>query len=321
MGSAILVTGAGGFIGSHLCDHLLTREGVDRVVALDAERTGFSPHNLDEARADPRLVYIKADVRDGATLAQVLAEHAIDHVFHLAAETHVDRSIADPAPFVETNVLGTQRLLEACRAADVRRLVNVITDEVYGEVPQGESREGDPLRPRSPYAASKAAQYHLGMAYHATYGLPVISALPSNTYGPRQYPEKLIPRFVMRLARGQTVPLMASSHFTRDWLWVGDLCRGLWRALELGQPGRAYNLGGGEEITNLEMTRRILGLMGVGEERIETVPDRAGHDRRYRVCSERAREELGWEPGSTLNNGLPATVVWFQHHAEGWWPR
>ncbi len=320
MGHSILVTGAGGFIGSHLCDHLLTRGEVDRVVALDAERTGFSPHNLAAARADPRLRYVRADIRDGLLLSAALAEHAVDAVVHLAAETHVDRSIADASPFLEVNVLGTHRLLEACRDAGVQRLVNVITDEVYGEVPEGESREADALHPRSPYAASKAAQLHLGMAHHATYGVPVVTALPSNAYGPRQYPEKLIPRFVLRLAAGRRVPLMASSHFARDWLWVGDLCRGLWRALQRGQPGQAYNLGGGEEVSNLDMTRRILDLMGVGEDRIETVPDRPGHDCRYRVASERARGELGWEPRTRLAQGLPETVAWYRDRGRGWWP-
>ncbi len=319
--TAILVTGAGGFIGSHLVDHLLATTADVRIVALDAERTGWSPHNLDAARGDDRLTCVKVDVRDEVGVRSVLELYDVSHVVHLAAETHVDRSIDDPRCFVDNNVVGTQVLLEACRSRGVERLLNVITDEVYGPQADGVTvREGAPLAPSSPYAASKAAQLLLGQAYHRTWDLPVIAALPSNTYGPRQYPEKLIPRFVRRLARGLDVPLMASTHHRRCWLWVGDLCRGLSAALWRGTPGAAYNLGGAHEVTNREIAHRIVDLCGADPSRITIVPDRPGHDARYAMDSGRARRELDWRPRRALDDGLAETVDWMLRHGAAWWP-
>ena len=320
MASTALVTGAAGFIGSHLCDQLLAAGEHDGVVGLDAERVGSAVDNLRVARAHACFTYYRADIGDGPTVGQILQRHAVTHVYHLAAESHVDRSIDDSRPFFVTNVLGTQVLLECCRRHGVNRFLNQITDEVYGPVPQGESVEGDPFRPTSPYAASKAAQHHLGLSYFHSFGLPVIATFPSNTYGPRQYPEKIIPRFVLRLLEGRNVPLMASKGYSRDWLWVGDHCRGLMAAMEYGIPGQGYNLGGANELTNSDLTVRILDALHLDDSRIDIIPDRPSHDCRYRVNSTLAHEQLGWSPKMDFPSGLELTLKWYTSLRLGRWP-
>ncbi len=320
MASTALVTGAAGFIGSHLCDHLLATGRYEQVVGLDAERVGSAVGNLDHAHRQDGFSYHRADIGDGPTVAEILARHRVTHVYHLAAESHVDRSIEDSRPFFETNVMGTQALLERCRQHGVARFLNQITDEVYGPVPRGESLEGDPFRPSSPYAASKAAQHLVGQAYFHSFGLRVIATFPSNTYGPRQFPEKLIPRFILRLLEGRNVPLMASSGFSRDWLWVGDHCRGLIAAMEHGVAGQGYNLGGDNELTNGDLTARILQTLGLDESRIDRVPDRPSHDCRYRVNSSLAHQQLGWTPQRDFPAGLARTLDWYTEHRLRRWP-
>jgi dTDP-glucose 4,6-dehydratase len=315
----ILVTGGAGFIGSQLVRLLLAEDREVEVVNLDALTYAGSRENLEALADEPRHRLVHGNILDAELVASLVSE--CDAVLHLAAETHVDRSIDDPRPFVETNVSGTQVLLEALRrAGGGARLVQAGTDEVYGSLAldSGEKfTESSLLEPNNPYAASKAAADMLVMAYGATHGLDCVIVRSSNNYGPRQFPEKVIPLFVSLLAEGKNVPLYGDGRHVRDWLHVDDCCRALLAALQHGKPGEVYNAGAGNGRSNLNLTRSILEIMGAGEERIEFVSDRPGHDLRYAMDCSKIERELGWKPRRTdWRSELAATVQWYLDNPE-----
>lgn len=313
----LLVTGGLGFIGSAFV-RLMLRERIDvSVTVLDAMTYAGNPLNLAEIEADPRYRFIRGDIADRAAVDAAIGD-GVDAIVNFAAESHVDRSILDPEAFLRTGVLGVHTLLEAVRERGIARFVQVSTDEVYGEVETGSSCEGDPLRPRSPYAAAKAAGDHLVMAYRTTFGSPVLITRGSNTYGPHQYPEKLVSLFVTNLIDGEPVPLYGDGLQVRDWLHVDDHARGILHVLDHGADGEIYNLGGGNQRTNVEMTRLLLELTGRSwEQSVRHVTDRPGHDRRYCLDASKARS-LGWAPQIRFEDGLAATVAWYRAR-EDWW--
>jgi dTDP-glucose 4,6-dehydratase len=315
----LVITGAAGFIGSSLAEMALEQLealGYDELVLLDALTYSGRLENLEAVLTDPRARFVHGSITDpSVTDAALRGAHG---VLHLAAESHVDRSIASAAPFFATNVLGTQQLLESARRGGVERFVHVSTDEVYGSIETGSWREDHVLAPNSPYAASKAGSDLAALAYHATYALPVMVTRCTNNYGPRQFPEKVIPLFVTNLIDGRAVPLYGDGLNVRDWLHVSDHCRALLAVLRSGTPGEIYNVGGGTELTNRELTERLLALCGAGAEMIEPVEDRLGHDRRYSLDDAKIRERLGYAPRVDFEAGLADTVAWYRSH-EAWW--
>ncbi|MGA7834758.1 MAG: dTDP-glucose 4,6-dehydratase [Acidimicrobiales bacterium] len=315
----VVITGAAGFIGSRLSEMLLDsaeRLGYDEVVLLDALTYSGRLENLEVALRDPRARFVKGSITDELVTDEVLdGAHA---VLHLAAESHVDRSIAGARIFYETNVLGTQQLLESAKRRGVERFVHVSTDEVYGSIESGAWREDHLLEPNSPYSSSKAGSDLAALAYHRTFGLNVMVTRCSNNYGPRQFPEKLIPLFVTNLFDGLKVPLYGDGLNIRDWLFVDDHCRGILLVLAGGRAGEVYNIGGGTELTNVAITRSLLELCGADESMIEPVEDRLGHDRRYCVDWTKIRDELGYRPEVDFEEGLARTVKWYREN-ESWW--
>jgi len=290
--------------------------GYDEFVLVDALTYSGRLENLEAVLPDPRVRFIHASINDAA--AMDAAMEGVNAVVHLAAESHVDRSIAGAAPFFVTNVLGTQQLLESARRSGVQRFVHVSTDEVYGSIDEGSWREDHILEPNSPYSASKAGSDLAALAYHSTFGMHVSVTRCSNNYGPRQFPEKVIPLFVSNLVDGLTVPLYGDGLNVRDWLHVDDHCQGIALVLAGGRAGEIYNIGGGTELTNVDLTHRILELCGVGEDRIVRVADRLGHDRRYSVDCTKISTELGYAPKVPFAEGLASTVAWYQAN-EAWW--
>jgi dTDP-glucose 4,6-dehydratase len=317
----LLVTGGAGFIGSNFVRLALAEGWTSRIVVLDLLTYAGNPDNLADLAADPRFRFVRGDIADREAVRRALAgPEPLDAIVNFAAESHVDRSIEDAGAFVRTNVAGTQVLLDAARQAGVGRFLQVSTDEVYGSLAPGDPAftERTPLAPNSPYAASKAAADLLCRAAAKTYGLPVVVTRCSNNYGPYQFPEKLIPLFVTNALEDRPLPVYGDGLQVRDWIHVEDHCRGLWAALTRGRAGEVYNLGGDGVRTNLDITRRILGLLGRPESLIRHVGDRRSHDRRYAVDWSKARAELGWAPRRTLDTGLPPTVEWYVRH-EAWW--
>jgi dTDP-glucose 4,6-dehydratase len=315
-GKTILVTGGAGFIGSHFIRMVLRRHPSARVVNLDKLTYAGNLDNLHDVQDDPRYEFILGDIRDKALIRRVFAR--VQGVVHFAAETHVDRSIYDAGEFVLSNVHGTYTLLDALRAFPaVEFFIHVSTDEVYGSRTGRAARESDPLQPSSPYAATKAAGDHLARAYHVTYGLPTIVLRPSNTFGPCQFPEKLIPLFLTNALEGKTIPVFGDGLNVRDWLYVEDHCRAVEAAVLKGRNGSVYNVGGGVELTNIEVVRRILAALDASRELIQFVPDRPGHDRRYAMDSGLIRA-LGWEPETPFAEGLKRTVRWYASN-RSWW--
>lgn len=316
-----VITGAAGFIGSRFAELFLgqaERLGYDDVVLFDALTYSGRRENMDLALRDSRASFAHASILDeAATDAALRGAHA---VVHFAAESHVDRSIAGAQAFFSTNVLGTQQLLESARRGGVERFVHVSTDEVYGSIDQGSWREDHVLEPNSPYSASKAGSDLAALAYHRTYGLDTVVTRCSNNYGPRQFPEKLIPLFVTNLLDGLRVPLYGDGLNVRDWLHVDDHCAGVLAALESGRAGEVYNIGGGTELTNRDLVERLLALCGADWSRVEPVADRLGHDRRYSVDWSKARDELGYAPRVDFTEGLAAAVRWYQENEEWWRP-
>ena len=312
-----LVTGGLGFIGSNFI-RLALRERPDlRIVNLDAMTYAGNPENLADVSADRRYRFVKGDISDPRAVHEALGDGA-DAIVNFAAETHVDRSILDPEAFLRTDILGTHVLLEAVREMKIPKFVQVSTDEVYGDVSVGESREDDPLRPRSPYSASKAGGDLQVLAYWTTYQTPVLITRGSNTYGPNQYPEKLIPLFVTNLIDDQAVPVYGDGLQIRDWLHVEDHARGIMHVLEHGELGNIYNIGGGNPRTNLEITEALLAALSRAEHtHVRHVTDRAGHDRRYAVDTAKARA-IGWTPRVHFETGLQATIDWYKRN-ESWW--
>ncbi|WP_380175247.1 dTDP-glucose 4,6-dehydratase [Kineococcus sp. DHX-1] len=321
----VLVTGGAGFIGSHYVRSALSRAQdsrdvaeVTELVVLDKFTYAGNPANLDPVAADPRLRVVRGDVADASVVDPLVA--AADVVVHFAAETHVDRSIAGGSDFVRTNVAGTQVLLEAAARHGVAKFVHVSTDEVYGSIPQGSWTEDSPLEPNSPYSASKASADLLVRAYGRTHGVPVCTTRCSNNYGPYQYPEKVVPLFVTNLLQGGSVPLYGDGANVRDWLHVDDHCRGIDLVVRSGRPGEVYNIGGGTELTNAELTARVLDALGADWSRVRHVPDRKGHDLRYSVDCRKIRDELGYVPVHDFATGLADTVRWYRERADWWRP-
>lgn len=327
----ILVTGGAGFIGSAVVRQAV-RDG-HQVVNLDALTYAANPENVAPVANSPAYAFVRADLRDRAALDRVFADHAPEAVMHLAAESHVDRSIDGPGDFIQTNITGTFNLLEAARAwwtragrPDTFRFHHISTDEVYGTLgATGQFTEDTPYAPNSPYSASKAASDHLVRAWHETYGLPVLVTNCSNNYGPYHFPEKLIPVVILRALHGQPIPVYGQGLNVRDWLYVEDHADALLTVLMRGQVGRSYNIGGENERRNIDLVRTICALMderrprGAPHDRlIAFVADRPGHDLRYAIDPTRIRTELGWRPSVTVEEGLARTVDWYLAN-EAWW--
>lgn len=315
----LLITGGAGFIGSHYVDLRLKRHPRDLVVVLDKLTYAGNPANLAGARRNPRFKFIKGDICEARTVERIIRKYRLEVIVNFAAETHVDRSILSPEDFARTDVLGTQTLLEAVRKHKIKRFLQISTDEVYGSIERGVFRETDSLKPSSPYSASKAGGDLQVLAYRHTYGLPVLIARSSNNFGPRQYPEKLIPLFVTNALTDQPLPLYGDGLNTRDWLYVEDNCLGLDCILDKGVFGEIYNLGAGNTRNNLEITHTILKLLKKPMGLIKRVPDRLGHDRRY-ALNTRKIKGLGWQPAWPFAQALKHTVEWYQDHPKWWQP-
>ena len=331
----LLITGGAGFIGSNLVHHVIDRPEVAKLVNLDCLTYAGHLANLEKVSHHPKYTFEKVDLRDKAATLRVLEQHRITHVMHLAAESHVDRSITGPGDFVHTNVVGTYNLLEACRVLWLNsrlgcRFHHVSTDEVFGSLgPEGLFTEETPYRPSSPYSASKAASDHLVRAWHHTYGLPVLTSNCSNNYGPYQFPEKLIPLCIIRALRGQELPVYGTGANVRDWLYVDDHARALETIVKGGTRGESYNVGGRSEKTNLEVVRELCGLLdllspdahtGPRTSLVRFVTDRPGHDQRYAIDASRVQKALGWAPRETFASGLRKTVEWYLANRT-WWER
>ncbi|MFB9835043.1 dTDP-glucose 4,6-dehydratase [Actinoallomurus acaciae] len=316
----VLVTGGAGFIGSHYVRSVLGPEGPGdvSVTVLDALTYAGNRANLAAVDGRPDFRFVHGDICDPHLVGGLVAEH--DHVVHFAAESHVDRSIEAAAEFVRTNVLGTGTLLDAALRSDLRTFVHVSTDEVYGSVEEGHSPETAPLRPSSPYAASKAAGDLLALSYHRTHGLDVRVTRCSNNYGPYHHPEKIIPLFVTNLLEGRRVPLYGDGLHVRDWLHVDDHARAVELVRTKGAPGEIYNIGGGTHLTNRELTELLLTATGADRGSVEHVPDRKGHDLRYAVDDSKIRAELGYEARTGFASGLAATVTWYRENRQWWEP-
>lgn len=314
----VLVTGGCGFIGSNFIQHMLATHPDMVIVNLDKLTYAGNRRNLAEIEANEsgrRYHFVHGDICDQTLVPELMRRFSFDAVVHFAAESHVDRSISDPFPFITTNVLGTQNLLEAARQAEIPRFVHVSTDEVYGSLgPDGLFTEDTPLAPNSPYSASKASSDLLARAYFQTYGLPVLITRCSNNYGPYQFPEKLIPLVYLKASQGQAIPVYGDGLQVRDWIYVRDHCTGVEAALLRGQPGAVYNFGGNAERTNLEVVQTILRLTGANPELISFVTDRPGHDRRYAMAFERSTHDLGWNPEETFEQGMAKTLDWYAAH-------
>ncbi len=314
----ILVTGGAGFIGSHYVRTVLAGgyPGFEEAGVTVLDRLTYAGNTANLPMGHPRLDFVRGDIGNAELLSHVLPGH--DAVVHFAAESHVDRSIDGGAAFVHSNVLGTQTLLDAALAAGVGPFVHVSTDEVYGSIAEGSWDEEEPLRPNSPYSASKAGGDLLARAYHRTHGLDVRITRCPNNYGTHQHVEKLIPNFVTRLLRGMPVPLYGDGSHVREWLHVADHCRGVQLVLTRGRPGQIYNIGGATALSNRDMTRRLLRLCGADWSRVQHVPDRKGHDPRYSVNDGKIRAELGYAPRESFDSALREVVEWYRDNP-GWW--
>ncbi|HVA88285.1 MAG TPA: dTDP-glucose 4,6-dehydratase [Chloroflexota bacterium] len=313
----LLVTGGAGFIGSTYVRACLAANPTRRITILDKLTYAGNLANLTEVLDDPRITFVQGDIADPIIVRHTL--EGVDTVVNFAAETHVDRSIQDAGSFVLTDVYGLQVLLNTALTAGVRRFVQISTDEVYGDIETGASIESDPLLPRSPYAASKAGGELLARAYAITHGLNLVITRGSNTFGPRQHPEKLAPLFITNALDGKPVPVYGDGLQVRDWIAAEDHCAGIEAVLRRGTAGEAYNLGGGHPLTNLTITRHILELCGRGPELIRHVRDRKAHDRRYAIDCGKAHA-LGWRPTRPFTEALAETVTWYQEHQDWWRP-
>ncbi|MEV0370837.1 dTDP-glucose 4,6-dehydratase [Streptomyces sp. NPDC050636] len=320
MTTRVLVTGGAGFIGSHYVRTLLGPQGPGdvHVTVLDSLTYAGNPANLDPVRNRPGFSFVRGDICDPVLAGHLVGRH--DQVVHFAAESHVDRSILGAAEFVRTNAVGTQNLLDAALRAGLGTFVHISTDEVYGSVPTGSSSESAPLSPNSPYAASKASSDLIALSYHRTHGMDVRVTRCSNNYGHHHFPEKLIPRFITTLLDGGQVPLYGDGLNVRDWLHIDDHVAGIELVRTRGLPGRVYNIGGGTELTNKELTGLLLEACAAGWDSVEYVEDRKGHDRRYSVDWSRIRDELGYRPRKDFTAGLAETVRWYRDNRAWWEP-
>jgi dTDP-glucose 4,6-dehydratase len=318
----ILVTGAAGFIGSNFVRLLAARKAPVKIVALDKLTYCGNLANL-QGVLNEQATFVRADICDPTAIAKILDDHKITQIVNFAAETHVDRSILGSSPFVQANIVGTQVLLDAARARNIEKFLQVGTDEVYGTLPEDRPdlkfTEETPLQPSSPYSASKAAADCLVRAYFHTFNMPILITRCSNNYGPYQFPEKVIPLFVTHLMEGKKVPLYGDGLNIRDWLHVEDHCEAIWTVLNTGIPGEVYNVGGNNEITNRKITETILKEMGKNwDESVQYVKDRPGHDRRYAIDASKIKNELGWEPKHRFEQSIKSTIQWYKDHQD-WW--
>lgn len=309
----LLITGGAGFIGCNFVRHVLEKHAGYDIVVLDKLTYAGRRENLQDVMED--ITFVQGDICDKDAVHGAMEE--CDIAVNFAAETHVDRSIDNADAFLTTNVLGTHTLLGEARKSDLERFVQIGTDEVYGSAPSGSFTETDPLNPSSPYSASKASADLLARSYFITYGLPISITRSSNNFGPYQYPEKLIPFFILRAIRGEKLPVYGSGNNVRDWLYVADNCEAIDLVLHKGQPGEIYNIGGGNELTNQEITKRILGRLNKPEDLIEHVSDRLGHDFRYSIDSNKIRS-LGWKPDSNFDDALERTIDWYLNNECVW---
>lgn len=319
----ILVTGAAGFIGSNFVRMLMQRGEDVKIIALDKLTYAGNLANLEDLFADKRLTFVKADICDVPAVTKVFDDHAVREVVHFAAESHVDRSIMSSGPFVQTNVVGTQILLDLAKTKNIEKYLQVSTDEVYGSLPEDRPdikfTEETPLAPNSPYSASKAGGDCLVRSYFHTFHMPVLITRCSNNYGPYHFPEKMIPLFVTNLMEGKKVPLYGDGMNVRDWLYVEDHCDAIWTVLNRGRAGEVYNIGGNNEIPNKRITEIILKEMGKNwDESVQYVKDRPGHDRRYAIDASKMRRELGWQPKHKFEEAIKTTIQWYRDH-EKWW--
>ena len=317
----LLVTGGAGFIGSNFVRRVFdgTLSGSNSVVVLDKLTYSGVLENLNGLMDKPGFEFVRGDICD-SKLVNALVE-SVDMVVNFAAESHVDRSIEDASEFVKTNVLGVQVLLDAINGDRKRkRFLQVSTDEVYGSIESGSWDEEFPLRPNSPYSASKAGGELMARAYGVTHGMDVVTTRCSNNYGPYHFPEKMIPLFITNLLQGKKVPLYGKGGNVRDWLHVDDHCQGIYLALFNGKPNEVYNIGGGTELSNLELTHMIINTLGAGETSIEYVQDRKGHDLRYSINCEKIEKELGYQPQVKFQEGLESTIEWYRNHRDWWEP-
>ena len=311
----LLVTGGAGFIGSNFIHFILNKYPDYHIINLDKLTYCGNPDNLKDIEKDKRYKFVKGDITDPKIVDKVIKDCTA--VVHFAAETHVDRSISDASSFIRTNISGTYVLLEAARENNINPFIYISTDEVYGSTLKGAFREEDPLKPNSPYSASKAGADLLARSYFVTYKLPVIITRSSNNFGPYQYPEKVIPLFITNLLEGKKVPLYADGMNMRDWLFVRDNCEAIDIVMHKGRAGEIYNIGAGNEITNLELTKTILALLGKDESSVEFVKDRPGHDKRYALDITKIRS-LGWQPSHDFSESIKLTVEWYKNN-KPWW--
>jgi dTDP-glucose 4,6-dehydratase len=311
----ILITGGCGFIGSWLIKHLLAQTPDVQIINLDLLTYAGNPDNLKEIAADPRYRFVQGDICDSALVNRLMAD--VDICVNVAAQTHVDRSISGPGVFIQTNVVGTQVLLEAARIHKIRKFIQVSTDEVYGSI-EGTAKftETSPLEPSSPYSSSKAGADLIALSYWKTYGLPVCITRCTNNYGPNQYPEKLIPLFILNASDDKQVPVYGDGLNVRDWIHVKDHSAGVAQVIWDGKPGEVYNIGSGNEHNNLEITRLILKTLGKPESLIKYVEDRLGHDRRYALDCSKIQRELGWQAEISFDAGMAETVQWYLDHPD-----
>ncbi len=317
----ILVTGGAGFIGSNFIQFLLQKRPGYTVVNFDLLTYAGNLENLASIEKNPRYRFVKGDIADSSAVESVLREHAIDTIVHFAAESHVDRSISGPAVFVQTNVVGTQVLLDAARTIGIEKFLHVSTDEVYGSLgPTGYFTEETPLHPNSPYSASKASSDMLVLAYHHTFGFPAIVTRCSNNYGPYQFPEKLIPLMIANAMHDKPLPVYGDGLNVRDWLYVEDHCSAIDAVLHGGKTGDVYNIGGHNEWKNIDIVKTVLRELGKPESLITFVKDRPGHDRRYAIDASKIQRELGWTPAHRFEEGITQTVRWYREH-QPWWQR
>jgi len=313
----LLITGGCGFIGSNFIRNMLEKYPNYQIINLDKLTYAGNPENLQDIESNPNYTFVKGDICDTEAVSKAMQD--VDVVVHFAAESHVDRSIKDSSVFVTTNVLGTNTLLSCALESDINKFIHVSTDEVYGSIDEGSFTETDPLDPSSPYSSSKAGSDLLAMSYYTTYGLPVSITRCTNNFGPYQYPEKLIPLFITNLMEGEKVPVYGSGLNIRDWIYVDDHCSGIDFVLNNGDCGEIYNIGGGSELTNLEITHRILDMLGKDESMVRHVEDRKGHDLRYSLDCTKLKN-MGWKPEFDFDTALASTVKWYMDNRWWWEP-
>ena len=313
----LLITGGCGFIGSNFIRYLFSMYADIKIINLDKLTYCGNPENLSDFSKDTRYKFVQGDICDENLIKSLVKD--VDYVVNFAAETHVDRSIKYPDDFIKTNVFGVKTMLEAARNVNLTRFIQISTDEVYGDVIDGLSTEKDILVPKSPYAATKASGDLLALSYYRTYKLPVTLVRSSNNFGPFQYPEKVIPLFITNLLEDLKVPVYGEGNNIRDWLFVQDNCKGIDTVLRKGEPGEIYNIGGGNLVSNIELTRMLLSFMEKGEEYIQYVNDRPGHDKRYALDSAKIKA-LGWKPEEKFSKNILKTVKWYMNNKSWWKP-